>query len=47
MTATGQPRILVVVAEMGHVSQREIVGVTRFAKRSAGLSGTDSLDSLQ
>lgn len=30
-------RILVVVAEMGHVTQREIVGVTRFAKRS-GLS---------
>ncbi len=26
--------ILVVVAEMGHVSQREIVGITRFAKRN-------------
>ena len=33
----GGKSILVVVAEMGHNTQREIVGVTRFAKRS-GLS---------
>ena len=33
MTNTGQPRILVVVAEMGHNSQRELEGVSQCAKR--------------
>ena len=34
MTPVGQPRILVVVAEMGHNTQRELQGVSQFAKRA-------------